>query len=50
MKDNNHNKKQSRREKTDTIVLNPDKSADPPQPQGKSNNALEEKEKKNIDN
>lgn len=25
---------QSRRQQKDTIVLNPDKSADPPQPQG----------------
>lgn len=36
MKDNNN--KQSRREKTDTYVVNPQKSADPPQPQGKANN------------
>ena len=36
MKDNNN--KQSRREKTDTYVVNPQKSADPPQPQGKDNN------------
>lgn len=40
-KDKRNNKKevksdinQSRRQQRDTIVLNPDKSADPPQPQG----------------
>ena len=32
------NKKQSRRENKDTYVINPQKSADPPQPQGKNNN------------
>lgn len=32
------NKKQSRRENKDTYVINPQKSADPPQPQGKKNN------------
>lgn len=37
MKDNKSNSKQSRRQQKDTIVLNPDKSADPPQPQGKIN-------------
>lgn len=37
MKDNKSNNKQSRRQQKDTIVLNPDKSADPPQPQGKIN-------------
>lgn len=31
----NNEKKQSRREKKDTYVVNPQKSADPPQPQGK---------------
>lgn len=33
------NKKQSRRENTDTYVVNPQKSADPPQPQGKNNHS-----------
>ena len=32
------NKKQSRRENKDTYVINPQKSADPPQPQGKNKN------------
>ena len=32
------NNKQSRRENKDTYVINPQKSADPPQPQGKNNN------------
>ncbi len=32
------NKKQSRRENVETIVVNPQKSADPPQPQGKNYN------------
>ena len=31
-------KKQSRRENKNTYVVNPQKSADPPQPQGKDNN------------
>ena len=31
------NKKQSRRENKNTYVINPQKSADPPQPQGKNN-------------
>ena len=30
--------KQSRRENKDTYVVNPEKSADPPQPQGKNCN------------
>ncbi len=50
MKKDNSYKKQSRREKTDTIVLNPDKSADPPQPQGQNNNKEQAKGKTNIDN
>ena len=33
----NNREKQSRRESTDTYVVNPQKSADPPQPQGKNN-------------
>ena len=37
MKNNSQNK-QSRRENKNTYVVNPEKSADPPQPQGKSNN------------
>ena len=37
MKNNHTDKKQSRRENTDTYVVNPAKSADPPQPQGKTN-------------
>ena len=32
------NNKQSRRENKDTYVINPQKSADPPQPQGKNKN------------
>lgn len=39
------NKKQSGRENTDTYAVNPQKSADPPQPQGKNCNC--EKSKKN---
>ena len=35
---NSSKNKQSRRENKNTYVVNPDKSADPPQPQGKSNN------------
>ena len=31
--------KQSRRENKDTYVVNPQKSADPPQPQGKNRNS-----------
>ena len=31
-----NNKKQSRRENKNTYVVNPEKSADPPQPQGKT--------------
>ena len=38
-------KKQSRRENKDTYVINPQKSADPPQPQGKNNHC--EKSRKN---
>ena len=34
----NNREKQSRRESTNTYVVNPQKSADPPQPQGKNNN------------
>ena len=37
MKNNSQNK-QSRRENKNTYVVNPAKSADPPQPQGKNNN------------
>lgn len=37
MKNNSQNK-QSRRENINTYVDNPQKSADPPQPQGKNNN------------
>ena len=33
------NKKQSRRENKDTYVVNPQKSADPPQPQRKNFNS-----------
>ena len=33
-----NNEKQSRRENTNTYVVNPQKSADPPQPQGKNKN------------
>jgi hypothetical protein len=32
----NNQSKQSRRESTNTYVVNPQKSADPPQPQGKN--------------
>lgn len=34
-----NNEKQSRRESTNTYVVNPQKSADPPQPQGKNKNS-----------
>ena len=34
------NNKQSRRENKDTYVINPQKSADPPQPQGKNRNTI----------
>ncbi len=40
----NNNSKQSRRESTDTYVVNPQKSADPPQPQGKNCNKLNSKQ------
>ena len=33
-----NNQKQSRREHKNTYVVNPEKSADPPQPQGKNCN------------
>ena len=44
----NNREKQSRRESTDTYVVNPQKSADPPQPQGKNRNS--ENNKKNNNN
>ncbi len=47
---NNKDNKQSRREKTDTYVMNPDKSADPPQPQGNINSKQQSKNNNNIDN
>ncbi|MBQ7295033.1 MAG: hypothetical protein IJW86_02440 [Clostridia bacterium] len=50
MKNNKDNyNKQSRRENKDTYVVNPQKSADPPQPQGKSNNNQSSKAN-NIEN
>ena len=42
-----NNQKQSRRESTNTYVVNPQKSADPPQPQGKNRNC--ERNKHNGD-
>lgn len=50
MKNNNTDNTQSRREKKDTHVMNPQKSADPPQPQGKSNNNQQNKNSNNINN
>ena len=46
MPENNQNK-QSRRESTDTYVVNPQKSADPPQPQGKNRNTVNNQQKGN---
>ena len=43
------NNKQSRRENKDTYVVNPQKSADPPQPQGKSCNHDKSSKKNNIE-
>ena len=42
------NKKQSRRENKDTYVINPQKSADPPQPQGKNNNCEKNRKQDEI--
>ena len=39
----NNEKKQSRREKKDTYVGKPQKSADPPQPQGKKEDSCRQK-------
>lgn len=44
----NNKEKQSRRENTDTYVVNPQKSADPPQPQGKNCNCERNSNKNNI--
>lgn len=41
------NQKQSRRESTNTYVVNPQKSADPPQPQGKNCNCENSKQRNN---
>ena len=41
------NNKQSRRENKDTYVVNPQKSADPPQPQGKNHNCESNKKNNN---
>ena len=41
------NQKQSRRESTNTYVVNPQKSADPPQPQGKNCNCENNKQRNN---
>lgn len=48
MKNNSTDKKQSRRENTDTYVVNPAKSADPPQPQGKNNNKADSKNNNTV--
>ncbi len=44
----NNREKQSRRESTNTYVVNPDKSADPPQPQGKNHNTQQSKNNNKI--
>ena len=44
----NSREKQSRRESTDTYVVNPQKSADPPQPQGKNHNNQQSKQNNNM--
>ena len=49
MKNNSVNK-QASREKTDVPAMNPQKSADPPQPQGKSNSKHQNKNNNNINN
>lgn len=41
------NNKQSRRENKNTYVVNPEKSADPPQPQGKNYNYTDSKKSNN---
>lgn len=43
----NDNQKQSRRESKNTYVVNPQKSADPPQPQGENYTNINSKQKKN---
>ena len=43
----NRKSKQSRRESTDTYVVNPQKSADPPQPQGKNCNTVKNQRNSN---
>ena len=43
----NNKSKQSRRESTDTYVVNPQKSADPPQPQGKNRNSVKSQRNSN---
>ena len=43
----NSREKQSRRESTNTYVVNPQKSADPPQPQGKNCNYEQNSRNKN---
>ena len=47
MPQNNHSK-QSRRESTNTYVVNPQKSADPPQPQGKNRNTEKNQQNNNM--
>ena len=42
-----NNEKQSRRESTNTYVVNPQKSADPPQPQGVNKNEVRSKNNDN---
>ena len=44
----NNREKQSRRESTNTYVVNPQKSADPPQPQGKNRGAQQSKNNNNM--
>ena len=44
----NNREKQSRRESTNTYVVNPQKSADPPQPQGKNRNMPQSKNNNNM--
>lgn len=44
----NNNEKQSRRESTNTYVVNPQKSADPPQPQGRNRNSETNKKNNNM--
>ena len=43
----NNREKQSRRESTNNFTVNPQKSADPPQPQGKNHNNEQNRQNNN---